>query len=400
MIRGSKFESKYLLSDKDILAKGVSQDDVEAYRRSVFISTHSHLPLSSRDYYREQFGVDKWYDGLEEHTFRTIFVPLSLEEGNALLWSQREHAKTELKTSKIYKNDTKDMEAKYKALLQSLERRIDEAAKQFPGGFFIKLNTRSPKDAPIYQFRQQEMKDRLVRSYAELRATSEWDDNAETLVYLRTLNEVLRLTSGRDVLEIFRMSYRIHDDLSASTRWGESLFNSRLVLREWVPEVIERPQYEFRGFVHNRSLNALTQYFTCIHFPEIVQEKAAIAARVQTFFNDCVVSKIAHDHYIIDFVILQDRIIVIELNPFHRGAGAGLFSWAKHRELFMNGPFEIRVTMAPEQEPRNYIAPRWQSFIDATCLPRMHVFLVCFSVCMCTFLYYAFFNLVDCIYKY
>jgi len=65
--------------------------------------------------------------------------------------------------------------------------------------------------------------------------------------------------------------------------------------------------------------------------------------------------------------MLRDRILVVELNPFHQGAGAGEFSWSKDRALFMNGPFEFSVLERPMPDVRKFIHPMWTRFIDQEC---------------------------------
>ena len=41
-------------------------------------------------------------------------------------------------------------------------------------------------------------------------------------------------------------------------------------------EVIERPQYEFRGFVHKHKLNAVSQYFSGFYFADITRDQAKV----------------------------------------------------------------------------------------------------------------------------
>jgi hypothetical protein len=47
-----------------------------------------------------------------------------------------------------------------------------------------------------------------------------------------------------------------------------------------------------------------------------------------------------------DFVVCEDRVMVIELNLFGRTAGAALFSWDSDQQLlYGNRPFEFRVVV-------------------------------------------------------
>ncbi len=191
----------------------------------------------------------------------------------------------------------------------------------------------------------------------------------ETLLYVKTMNRVMKLKTGDDVLEMFDHSYRVHDDLTASLKFPPKLFDMKLVVRAWRDDVPARPQWEFRGFVHHKQLNAVTQYFTCCYFPELLTHKQSIADRLQRFFNESIRSRIDMDHYVIDFLIVSDtEIIVLELNPFYKHAGAGLFSWKDDRQRLMNGPFELRVIekpfdLAAQSNPYANISAHWLRFM-------------------------------------
>ena len=98
-----------------------------------------------------------------------------------------------------------------------------------------------------------------------------------------------------------------------------------------------------------RAVSHEVQYFDFIYCKELHENKDAIGQRVLDFFYS-VNKRIPHESYVrhigcdihrrqshcagaahcaqvIDFLVLQDRILIIELNPFHNGAGASLFSW-------------------------------------------------------------------------
>jgi len=107
-------------------------------------------------------------------------------------------------------------------------------------------------------------------------------------------------------------------------------------------------------------------YFCCAYSPELHQRKEEIQLTILQFF-DSVKDKITHENYIIDFYVTTNMdVMVVELNPFHIGAGACLFSWQKDRELFMNGPFTFKII--EEQNPaisESMIPIKWKKMIDA-----------------------------------
>ena len=47
------------------------------------------------------------------------------------------------------------------------------------------------------------------------------------------------------------------------------------------------------------------------------------------------------------------------LRYFYKSAGSGLFSWKEHRELFLNGPCEIRVRDKIDEKELEYVHPSW-----------------------------------------
>jgi hypothetical protein len=79
-----------------------------------------------------------------------------------------------------------------------------------------------------------------------------------------------------------------------------------------------------------------------------------------------------HQSYIfdlwIDFSDPDLKMLLVELNPFHIGAGAGLFSWRQDRELFLHGPseggFELRMALKTEEDPYAILPGRWRTFIE------------------------------------
>lgn len=212
------------------------------------------------------------------------------------------------------------------------------------------------------------MKTLIREELAKLDAQGNRTPNTETLAYIKAMNHIMRLENGDDVIEMFGHSYRIFEDLSASLRYPPHLFDVKLVLRQWREEVPSYPEGEFRAFVHNKNLNALTQYFTCICFPQLVADKDIIVKRVKDFFA-AVRDKIQMDHYVIDFLVLKDEVLIVELNPFYKSAGAGLFSWRDDRKMFLEGPFECRLTTHDLPNAKEFIHLNWLRFIDVECVP-------------------------------
>lgn len=139
---------------------------------------------------------------------------------------------------------------------------------------------------------------------------------------------------------------------------------------------------EFRGFVNQGRLNALSQYFHMVPHPDLIANKATVQNTILSFF-DSVKHKITHSafvqtlrslawtdtdalsgSYVIDFYIQADgQPIIIELNPFHIGAGPCLFRWKEDRDLFLNGPFEFRIVESEPSDAIEAVPPKWTRWI-------------------------------------
>eukprot|EP00026_Physarum_polycephalum_P007911 Phypoly_transcript_07982.p1 GENE.Phypoly_transcript_07982~~Phypoly_transcript_07982.p1 ORF type:complete len:366 (-),score=53.61 Phypoly_transcript_07982:285-1382(-) len=325
------FASPLLMSDEAILQLGVKPHDVEVFRRRQ---------------YQFSFGIHTWYAALAPHTFYTSMFDLSYHEAKAIT-ACHHHRPTE-------GNHLLDIKTK-----------LDYRLKNFPNGAFIKLDTRSPKDVPVYAFQNETVRKLLDSELEALNRAQLEDDDVTTAAFVRATNKYMKVTTGEEALNLLVLSDRVSEDLDKALEYGEKLFTGKVVLREWIDEVPEHPEMEFRGFVHKNQLNALTQYFSFVRFPHLVANRDKILARIIAFFES-VKHLITHESYVIDFFVLEQKVIIIELNPFHNGAGAGLFSWKADRKLFMEGPFEFRITDSPaaERVPTDVLPLFWQRYIQ------------------------------------
>jgi len=360
-----RFTSRLLLTNEEIAALGIPESNWEQFRRMR---------------YQAAFGIESWYDELREHTFYTKSVPLSFKEALAL---NRYHYS--LVSSDI---DQKSLTDEEQELVRDLEERIHSIITsdgRLAKGAFIKLDTRSPKDVVIYDFEneaikklvreemialyqrkfQDKSKDLLTPSGKINLRTEDRDDNAETTAFVVATSRAMKVTTGKEALYLLARSSRISEDLNKIFPYGEEHFSIHFILREWIDQVIERPQYEFRAFVHQNSLNAMSQYFCFCKYDELIEREEQVSSAILDFF-DRIKDRISHTSYVIDFYLRSDdEVMIIELNPFHNGAGAALFSWAKDRERFMHGPFEFRVTKELKENPKTILPVQWVRFMDS-----------------------------------
>jgi hypothetical protein len=134
-----------------------------------------------------------------------------------------------------------------------------------------------------------------------------------------------------------------------------NVWNMQLVFREWIE--IDYAM-EFRCFVFHKQLNAISQYDPFVFFPEL-QDKViqdSIRQRISEFFNTVIKGRIAMDSYIVDFAVLSEKILVIELNSWSTSTGSACFGWSNDRSILENGPLEFRIaTRTPELKYLNFL---------------------------------------------
>eukprot|EP01117_Protostelium_nocturnum_P008561 TRINITY_DN3076_c0_g1_i1.p1 TRINITY_DN3076_c0_g1~~TRINITY_DN3076_c0_g1_i1.p1 ORF type:complete len:391 (-),score=115.60 TRINITY_DN3076_c0_g1_i1:602-1774(-) len=348
------YSSHLLLSDDEIRALGIRECDLEVYRRRRYTSA---------------FAIDTWYNHLKHLSFKTSSLVLSYQQAQDILhFHSLKRLSTSLVATHNYTKDTNICNLVFSDSLLQLERDLDELIKrEYSNGCFVKLNTRSPKDVPLYDYGSKVMEKTIIEEISKLKP-SERTRNNETIAFIKACSNSLKVENGRRAVELLILSDRVAADLSRDVQFGEKHFDMKLIVREWLNEMYEKPQMEFRCFVHKTKLNAITQYFSVVHFPELVEKKEEILNRMINFFRDEVQPNLTQSSYVVDLFVSTNRIYIIELNPFHNGAGGGLFSWSKNRDLFMNGPLEFRIVNSEkelDEDPWEFITTYWLRLIKS-----------------------------------
>jgi hypothetical protein len=110
---------------------------------------------------------------------------------------------------------------------------------------------------------------------------------------------------------------------------GSEQFFPRQVIREWLEEVLTRPEFEFRCFVSRRSLNAITQYQTALYSAALAQQRQQTLERLQVhqpvtdnltllplqeFFRQFLQrSTLPHESYVVDLFVRTDGSVLSSL---------------------------------------------------------------------------------------
>jgi len=180
------------------------------------------------------------------------------------------------------------------------------------------------------------------------------------------------MKTAEQILEMFLTSDRVcEDDLPLALQFPDK-WSQHLIIRSWVTVPI---QFEFRGFVYNNKLTALSQYFTNAYFEDVVKHKEKILKLVLELFQSVKdVLNIQPAEYVLDIAVQleEDKAYVIELNPFGKpngmGTGTCLFDTSKEADLkvlFGESEFEFRIEeQATMIDASKYIKGEWKTFFQ------------------------------------
>ena len=319
--------------------------------------------------------LEAWYDALKDFTFPAIFLPISQEEGRAIITRFTRHKNGKAALQSLRTNTSP------KDILVDLTRRINDAGAQLPSrrrtspesfpSVFVKLSCRSPKDSGGRQFKAHELAASKLRDWCKLHPGQAPDGNTlGAAIYFGTIN-CLRLESAAEVLECLVTSERVCEDdlplaLSFPDKWSQ-----HIVLRPWVPIPTE---HEFRAFVFGGRLTGLCQYFSSVYFPALLARKNDIEKMVVDFFAS-VKDRIPMEpaEYVMDLAvdIESGKVFIIEFNPFGApdgmGTGTVMFNLDHDHDkdvLFGEAPFEFRITERPVAGVDSLIKGEWRTFLQ------------------------------------
>jgi hypothetical protein len=326
-------------------------------------NNNSVLPTlceTSEDYTKlmKETFLEQYFDAIRSHTFASAFVPLTRDAARLMLAKDRA------------------------ALLAELAPQIDAARRDLGvDKVFVRLSSRSPKDAPLSLAAFPAL---LERTRARMREPLSANARAFALQIAATL--AMGASSGAEAVDLLVASARIRDDLQQFVD-GNLGDDFRVCVREFRHFPLE---FELRAFVFNRRVTAITQYNPYLFFPLLVKHKASLVARVVEFVRQTL-PQLTLDHCVLDLMLVraqnddvddfflgQDdaeldvgafRVMIVELNPFAEFAGEGLFSWVSDKALLMGrrdaaNNVTVRIVETPEAVLSSHeISSEWQQFL-------------------------------------
>ncbi len=228
------------------------------------------------------FNLERYYKAIESLTSKSVWRPLSVADVQLM----KRLCAVQLAASMGMGGRESQEEAKGR---EGLEDEIDLLIIQMGGEAFVKLSTRSPKDAT---------------------------------------SGSLAVTSGGAALQLLCKSQRCFRDLGMVERYGDGGQMS-IIVRQFDP--LMNPELEFRCVVLNRKLVTVSQYncykvFSALNNPQLLRE---IALCVQSALRTVEEALFAlYESFVVDFSIRLDpmRASIVEINPPF-SSGIGLFRW-------------------------------------------------------------------------
>jgi hypothetical protein len=306
-----------------------------------------------------EFRVEDWYSLIEPLTFPTQFVNLTIGQLLAMknfYEATYRHATQVKDISKIFSQDDQNA-------LNQLENNIQTVMDSWNHGnntgikFFVRLSTRSPKDSCV----QSPNFKKILTQQLDLLGKEN-----EPRAVIRTLNTSLQVTNAKDAMHLLLSSHRVYYDLSRSLlQLDEKLKKSenkellmpdqRIIVR--IFHEIEAPEFEFRVFVVNKKVTAITQYFKSCYLGEQLEKKKDMIQQRIFDLSSQVCEKVKKDHVLdiaVDINSEKLDAFVIELNPFSKQAAACLFHWddeSDQKILTGQSKFEFRYVKLPTSIP-------------------------------------------------
>jgi hypothetical protein len=285
--------------------------------------------------------VDFWYDSIKELTYETIFIPITPNEARAMA----AHYKARL--------DETPLAPEFQQSLDLVQQRVAQGMEIFGSdGVFVKLASRSPKDATNRSAAASKVL-KILLEEREKTGKKPTPDEIINIVFQAHISS-FRLFTAKEVMETLLHSNRVITDeiplvLDHLNEWKE-----QIVLRRWTDVPV---WFEMRGFVFDGKLTSLTQYYNEVICQEVIDNKDKIEKLVRDI-SEIIIDKIpiTPREYCIDFLVdlKNSKVMVVEINPFGKpdgmGTGCVLFDPEKsddYNVLFGISPFEFRIETEP-----------------------------------------------------
>ncbi|KAL4222897.1 hypothetical protein ACF0H5_018937 [Mactra antiquata] len=314
-----------------------------------------------------EVNTEKWIDLLKDETFPTILCPFKLEAAKVFIniYERLYLNKDSTVVCNIDWRETLTDEERscMDELIVDLQKSMDVFCAK--GYAFVKTSSRSAKDAPMVQ---KHFKD-LYKQELESHPVENRTENVQITCLLKAAFIALRVKTAEEVVDMFIRSERIYQDLLLACVNQLSLYDEHFVIRQFVDIDVDM---EFRGFVYDYNLVALSQYNYAIYSERLAKGKEKYGQMITDYFEKSVRPKLLGSNFpknsIVDFAICDEgsKIWVIEVNPFYETTDGALFSWNKERDILEGAQgFVFRITEKVRPGAKTILPQSVKNLIDA-----------------------------------
>ncbi|CAF4026993.1 unnamed protein product [Rotaria sordida] len=322
------------------------------------------------------FDVEAWYKILQDQTFYTEFIPISPSIARAFVnyYQTRYNSKNLLNSTDIQ-------------LIQSVQHQLNQQifnskTNQFQiNGTFIRLSSRSPKDGTsldsqkliqLYHQELQMLQDKYPNEYHSIEGKA----NMELIAYSYAQFHCLKVTNEFEALNIILSSERVFIDLLEALDCQQVQdnkivninniklhdWNTNIIIREW--NYLLDPSMEFRCFVYQSNLTAISQYNHYCKFYQLQNNLTVqqIKIKIIEYWQQKIKPllypfKEKYFSYVIDIGLIENKLsnelecVVIELNPFASSTGASLFDWKTDIDQLTGQRNDIEIRIRSDYLP-------------------------------------------------
>lgn len=298
------------------------------------------------------FDLDEWYPLLEPITYKTFFLPLTLEEAESII-----------AYNKTFYLHRAAFTSSHTEVLEKLERKIEaffDTNTVLQKGAFLRLCGRSPKDGIPYNPRAY-----LEEYYSNLEDISKAQNldktkgNTKMIAIAKT--HWLVVKNSMESLALLLSSRKVFLDLLDWVKFGGK---EQLCFREFDDDLDD--DNEYRAFVFNNKLTAITQYNHFGVFNEVIQTRERVEKMIHNFWTCEVKNRLKIANYVVDVVCKNEKIKLIELTPFLKTTGPGMFDWENDADelRFGDGKLKVNLKEYPNvDELGDYYEDEWKSQI-------------------------------------
>lgn len=207
---------------------------------------------------------------------------------------------------------------------------------------FVRLCGRSPKDGePLdrwiwWQKYESELQKLIEEGY---------DATPNTKMIAISRVQYMKVHNGSEAMSLLLTSERVYAEMVDWLKYGEP---EQICLRKWEAEL--SIDYEFRAFICEGTLTAISQYDHYTYYPYLETEADMLKKGIYELWVE-VHPYVKINSYVLDVAYLKrsKKFMVVELSPFSPCTGPALFHWEADRIILEGGNLPLDGCSGLEQ---------------------------------------------------